>query len=226
LLQASRADVIAAMIAKKPHCNSMRCFACVSLLCGATVAPHVAPPITQSRCREVIGIAARALHIRGRKLGGTRIAFTVGVRSQNGGEEIDMKVSSIIIGLATAAACALTATAYAGLKLHNEVVVNAAGRTAHGSTGDARASADTHQVIGCFLYQNSSTAESLAGACEAVDANGNYVSCFFPSAAISGFAKVLATTSATSYYYFQWDTTGACTYVYTNVESDFTPIAP
>jgi hypothetical protein len=133
---------------------------------------------------------------------------------------------SAVLGLAVAAACAVTVRAYAGAKFQYPVSVNNSARVASGAVGDARTASDPRPYIGCVLIQSGSTSESLSGRCEATDANGNYGVCYFPQAAITGFSKVLAATGPNTYYYFQWDATGACTYLYTNNESYLTPLTP
>ena len=124
------------------------------------------------------------------------------------------------------AALLLAFSDYAGYKIHYSVSVNTSSRTAFGSTGDARASANSTESIGCYIAQNSATSEVLFGGCNATDVNGNSVYCYFPSAVVNSYAKVLAANGSNAYYFFQWDASSACTYVYSTTASDFTPLTP
>jgi hypothetical protein len=103
--------------------------------------------------------------------------------------------------------------AYAGYKTTYLVSVDAPNRTAYGSMGDARASSDSLQYIGCS-YAGYSTYGS--GTCNARNSAGQSVYCY------TSDAPMLAAIASVNdgYLYFQWDANGKCTYIYSSNSSN------
>jgi len=134
-----------------------------------------------------------------------------------------MKKAYVASGLAAAAIALFAASAFAGEKNHITVELNTTTRTAYGSMGDARASSDSAQYIGCSLSENGGV---LTGLCEVEDSGQHTASCYIPSAQLNAFAQVLATQTTAAYFYFQWNASGQCTYVYSSSESVWTPMVP
>jgi hypothetical protein len=112
-------------------------------------------------------------------------------------------------------------TAQAGIKLVNGANVDVDGRTAWGDAMSARASADTHAGIGCSILGYSTGPGGVL--CEAVDSTGVYAVCFSDSATIIAAA---ASAGPNSYYYFQWDASSQCTYLYVSNASLYGPMTP
>jgi hypothetical protein len=128
-----------------------------------------------------------------------------------------------MLGISVASAAGV---AYAGARTQRFVYVNPTGRYASASPGDARSASDGYQSINCYVYQSGSGQESTGGGCIAVNSSGTGVSCYFPSAAMPGFLKVLATVSSDAWIYFAWDTNGACTYLDVENGSMYMPKSP
>jgi hypothetical protein len=135
-----------------------------------------------------------------------------------------MNARRYVVGLGALAITLSAVTASAGIKWVENVYLGS--NYAYGSVGSARVSSDRFQNIGCYIEQTSGGSESLTGGCYANDSNGNSRSCYFPQAAIAGFAKVLATAVSNSEYDFSWDANGACNYLTVDNGSQWAPLSP
>lgn len=112
------------------------------------------------------------------------------------------KLSTIALVLVSAA---FSATAWAGYRYSVEVQIDAANRTARGSLGTARNSADNNQAIGCRI--TASAGSNPVVFCEATDAAGHSASC-----SSSDKSLVTAATSIrdSSIVNFAWAPGGNC----------------
>ncbi len=120
--------------------------------------------------------------------------------------------------LSTAAALAATmwtmlcAPAFAGERSNVPVTLetNSSGQVirAYGMVGSARNSADTRQLIGCFI---SASGGSLQAGCEAQNAAGANTLCFSANANI---VAAVQSVGPDSYIDFTRDSGGACTSLY------------
>jgi hypothetical protein len=127
--------------------------------------------------------------------------------------ENTMKLRTLV-GTAVVAALLSTATiAMAGSRWVYQVGINDTSRFAVGTTTDARGSADSVQVIGC--YHNSGFAS-----CYATNNAGLSRSCTTSNAAL---IDVIRSISSESYIYFQWNTDGTCSYVFVDNGSRWKP---
>jgi hypothetical protein len=115
----------------------------------------------------------------------------------------------------------LIGTAQAGFKLPYGANVDLAGRTAWGDSMSARSSADTHAAIGCAILGYSTGSGAVL--CSAVNSAGVNAYCFSSNATIIAAA---ASAGPSSYYYFQWDASSQCTYLYVSNESVYGPVTP
>ncbi len=95
------------------------------------------------------------------------------------------------------------------------VAIDDAIRFAYGNFADARGSADSRQMIGC--YYNASL-----GYCTATNAAGTSRTCTTTNAAL---LDVIRTLTSESYVYFQWNTDGTCSYVLVENSSRYKPAA-
>jgi hypothetical protein len=109
--------------------------------------------------------------------------------------------------------------AFAGTKDYRPVVINTASNVAYGSTGDARASGDTQQNIGCNLQGYDS---GIYAYCEARNSAG--VSRYCTSYSTS-LVQAAAATSPGSYLYFAWNG-GTCTEISAVNNSRYRPVTP
>lgn len=96
--------------------------------------------------------------------------------------------------------------AYAGSKSSFQVWVDPVGRSAYGSFGSARNSADAVQNIYCRTNASSTGTESVR--CYATNSAGTTVTCFSTSATLVRSAQALV---ADSYVALTWDASGLCT---------------
>jgi hypothetical protein len=133
-----------------------------------------------------------------------------------------------IVGAATAASLITgSAMALAGEKVLDTVTVNKTNSFAYGSVGDARASADQSQYIGCVSFGDNYGSSTPSGYCYAQDASGSgsYVYCWW-----SGVAQGQSVSSISniSLIEFSW-TSGfypECGYVRVDNSSYYTPSVP
>ena len=111
-----------------------------------------------------------------------------------------------IAGLSVAGALLMANASRAGMKGTNQVVnINTATRTATGSLGLARNSANTVEYIGCSSDSNG------AVTCSAKNAAGTTAQCVTSN---SSLREVLHSLSGDSFLSFTWDTAGGCTRIY------------
>lgn len=126
-----------------------------------------------------------------------------------------MKVAVLLCGL-----LAVTGTALGGEQWFRPVDVNLSSGYARGSMGDARNSADPLQFIGCYI---SSGTGFMVVVCEARTSTGTYKSCATTDANMVAAARSI---SASSYIFFRWDISGACTAVQVTNYSSVRPAVP
>ena len=112
-------------------------------------------------------------------------------------------------------------TASAGLRSSYTTTVDTAGRTAYGDAASARSAANPSSWIGCSVQGFSSG--SAQAICEATTAAGVTGYCFSTNPTI---VQAAASGGPNSYYYFQWDTSSQCTYLYVTNSSIFGPLQP
>jgi hypothetical protein len=125
-----------------------------------------------------------------------------------------MKLTSRLALVLTLAAIA--APVYAGAKLVYTVVVDLTNRRAYGNLGAARNSADATQHLECGI----ATTAPNSMFCQATDAAGSSVYCYSSD---SSLIAATANISGDSYAYFTWDTSGKCTYLFTENGSRWEP---
>ena|SRR5688572_11733229 len=113
---------------------------------------------------------------------------------------------------------AMSATTLAGSKSEYPVYVDTTWRTAEGSIGTARNSADNVQQIGC--RQNAYEASATVS-CWARSANGVYVSCY--NSTSETMRQAVANITSDAYVYFAYNTSGVCTVVQVVNASLFAP---
>ena len=123
--------------------------------------------------------------------------------------------------LAAVASTLLATTAWAGYRYAVPVQINVLGRTAKGSLGDARASADTRQVIGCRVLSGAGGGSTVS--CYATDAAGTSVQCSSADASLIATGRALTGDSLLT---FTWDPAGTCTSLQIEVYSSNTPLQP
>jgi hypothetical protein len=123
-----------------------------------------------------------------------------------------------IAGLSVVAALLMANASRAGMKGTNSVVnINAATRTATGSLGLARNSANTVEYIGCSSDSNGSVT------CSARNAAGTTVQCVTSN---SSMREMLHSLDGDSFVSFTWDTSGGCTRIYVDNYSFWPQKAP
>ncbi len=108
--------------------------------------------------------------------------------------------------------------AWAGYKNVLPVTVDVANRTARGSLGDARISADAVQYSGCRISTTPTSAVSIYGV--ARDANGVKVSC---NSSQQNFVQAASTIQPDSILMFDWDASNQCTALHVDNFSSNTP---
>ncbi|NVJ21308.1 MULTISPECIES: hypothetical protein [Myxococcus] len=114
------------------------------------------------------------------------------------------KHTAKFVGIAISAL--IGTVAWAGAKNTNTVLVNTVARTASGSLGDARNTADTQQFIGCGITTYVGSAPTVA--CFAMDTSSNYVGCSSTNADLLATAQSI---NGDSYITFTWDAFSGCT---------------
>ena len=108
----------------------------------------------------------------------------------------------------------LSGISLAGYINHYQVSVNTTTRTAYGSMVGARNSADSVQYIGCQLV-NSGTPYAI---CSARNSAGTKGYCTTSNAM---HMQQVTGLSNETYLYYQWDTNGKCTYIYSSTMSTY-----
>ena len=121
------------------------------------------------------------------------------------------------------ATCALWASsAWAGAKQHAPVWVDTVNRTATGSIGSARNSADSVQYIECQTSVNPG-ATSAGVSCRAKNASGVSYSCYSFNPLIVAVAQSIGPAS---WIEFVGDASGVCTLIAVNNSSQSEPPLP
>ncbi|MEL6342797.1 MAG: hypothetical protein AAFV53_06665 [Myxococcota bacterium] len=108
-------------------------------------------------------------------------------------------------------------TAYAGYVWPVEVGIS--GSSAFGSKAAARDSADSTQYIGCAVFASGTTSTTLYGLCAARTATGTYLSC---STTNPKMIEAIQGQDTYGYLYFT-ETSGQCSYIYSNRFSSYLP---
>src|SRR5690348_7926635 len=124
-------------------------------------------------------------------------------------------ILSILLGCV-----AMAANARAGQRYSPNVTVGSSSFS--GSYGAARASADSNQEIGCYVYTTSQG--YVQGACYAEDASGTFKYCNLLNAA--PWISQLANITPNTYLYVAFDASGNCTEIETQNSSIYPPVAP
>jgi hypothetical protein len=129
----------------------------------------------------------------------------------------------VVAGLALVALMGAAVAAHAGSKVVAPVRMGKTGTGgwAYGSLGSARNSANINDLIDCSVYAFPSGI-TYAG-CRAVDAAGNFAYCY-----AGGASQVYAAISinSDSYIYFNYDSSGTCTYLSVTSGSQYEPKRP
>ena len=133
-----------------------------------------------------------------------------------------MKLRSLLWGVV--AMIGVGGSAFAGAKNYGPVLINTSLRTASGSVGDARNSADSTQYIECAVqgYSASSGGSSVV-VCWAQDVKRTMVSCFAFDAELR---QAAAAINGDSTIQFDWDANGRCTMIQATNGSTFSPKQP
>lgn len=97
-------------------------------------------------------------------------------------------------------AAALSATAFAGFKTGQQVVIADGDRFANGDIGYARNTGDSIQRIGCEVNGD-------VGTCYARNRDGLSRSCYTSSAK---WVNTMRALNGDSWLYFKWDAAGKC----------------
>lgn len=122
--------------------------------------------------------------------------------------------SRVFMGAAALAALlSIAAIAQAGSRWVYQVGINDTYRFAVGTMADARGSADSVQMIGC--YHNAGFAN-----CYATNSAGLSRSCTTSDPAMMSAIRGIGSES---YVYFQWNTDGTCSYVFVENGSRWKP---
>jgi hypothetical protein len=129
-------------------------------------------------------------------------AFGVNRAAQNHREMI-MRSDLRRIFLTTLVAGTLSASAFAGFRTAQQVVMSDEKKLANGDLGYVHQTTDDLQYIGCFVAGD-------AGYCFARNLAGLTRSCWSDEAR---WVRVMAGVSSDSYLVFYWDDGGYCTYV-------------
>lgn len=131
---------------------------------------------------------------------------------------------------ASALSMSIALPAHAGRKTTATVVINTASRTASGSLGSARNSADSIQYIGCHgtlypnLDANSGSFASTTYYCYARNSAGTTAACSVPIT--TEFFDIYAPVAEDSFLQFSWDASGNCTSLRVENYSYYAPVQP
>jgi hypothetical protein len=111
-------------------------------------------------------------------------------------------------------------TAFAGYKWGQPVTIDTTARSATGTMGTARATADSVQYLECAASAGTS---NVVAQCWARDAAGTTVACrSFNNYIFSALAAINSDSRIT----FTWDATGTCTTVSVQTGSSYQPKTP
>ncbi|HYO53610.1 hypothetical protein [Archangium sp.] len=128
-----------------------------------------------------------------------------------------MTKKNAVLGCAVAAVLAGTA-AWAGSKYSYPVFIDLTQKKAYGTLGAARNSSDTTQFISCDVHAYSDGSKNMS--CAAKSTSGTYVYC---SSTVAALVETARSLSGDSFVYFQWDTSGVCTYLGVGHSSEYAP---
>jgi hypothetical protein len=113
-------------------------------------------------------------------------------------------------------------TAWAGYRWGSPVIIDTAARSAQGTMGTVRSSADNVQSIGCAV-RASTGGPSAAVYCYATDSAGTDVQCYV---AAPIFVEAASAITSNSHLSFKWNAAGVCTYLSVENYSSNAPIGP
>lgn len=128
-----------------------------------------------------------------------------------------MTKKNMVLGCAMAAVLAGTA-AWAGSRYAYPVYINLSAKEAYGTLGAARNSTDAIQFISCDVHAYDDGDKRMS--CTAKNTSGTNVYCTSSVAALVETARSL---SSDSFVYFEWDASGACTYLGVGHSSEYAP---
>ncbi|QRO01121.1 hypothetical protein JRI60_19825 [Archangium violaceum] len=128
-----------------------------------------------------------------------------------------MTKKSAVLGCVVASLFAGT-VAWAGSRYAYPVFIDVPGRTAYGTLGAARNSNDNVQFISCDTHAYSDGSKNMS--CAAKTTAGTYVYC---TSSVAGLVDAAQSISGDSFIYFEWNTSGACTYLGVGNSSEYAP---
>lgn len=115
-----------------------------------------------------------------------------------------MRTRILVAGLTLS--LVLGGVAFAGFKEQWPVTIDNVRRTAMGSLGTARNSADANQAIGCGVHYDAVNRKNNVN-CSATDAAGHSAQCATQQAELIQIALGI---NGDSFVEFDWDTSGGC----------------
>ena len=118
-------------------------------------------------------------------------------------------------------AALISATASAGAKIEDPVIIDLDAKEASGSLGSARNSSDDTQFITCAVYAVASFDPVVT--CLAKDSEGTRARCNSGSPAYVAIAQAM---DSSSFILFDWDDAGRCTFLVVQNDSRDPPLAP
>jgi hypothetical protein len=124
--------------------------------------------------------------------------------------------------LAIVACAALASTALAGYKFHANPPVLVTSSSGSGILGDARASANNIERIGCLTYGYAGSTSGYTF-CSAVDAGYKNAACSSTNPSIVQAASAIGPASSIT---FRFDASGTCTSLDVQNFSEYTPMVP
>ena len=129
--------------------------------------------------------------------------------------------SRIRQGLVALAACTLSVAAFAGAKSFAQVSINDAQSQANGDMGYVRNTADSVQMIRCYI--NGSGQGQANANCMARNSAGVTRSC---STNYDRWLTIIASITSDSNILFRWNADGRCTMIIVDNSSTFAPKQP
>ena len=110
---------------------------------------------------------------------------------------------------------------WAGFQYTHLVTIDTTAQAAAGSIADARSSADNVQYIGCEVYASNPGGSTMY--CSAKDSTGGYVNCTSSDPDLVNAAR---SVNGDSDILFFWDSNAACTSLYVQNYSVYSPKQP
>ncbi|WNG48323.1 hypothetical protein F0U60_32485 [Archangium minus] len=131
-----------------------------------------------------------------------------------------MTKKNVVLGCAMAAVLAGTA-AWAGSRYVGPVTINLSAKEAYGTLGSARNSQDALQFITCDAHAFNDGSKHMS--CTAKNASGTSVYC---TSTVPVLVETARSLSGDAFVFFEWDASGACTYLGVGHSSEFEPKRP